>query len=92
MSREQYLIPITHKGKTILTSVGSTIYENSTSNADNSMFRAGFVPAGYDHRPDLISNLFFGNSDNWWTVMEINGLSDPFESLNIQDEVRLPNG
>jgi hypothetical protein len=27
----------------------------------------------------------------WWEVMAVNGLSDPFESLNVGDRISLPD-
>jgi len=75
-----------HKGKTTSTSVGSLAQLTSLGSVEK------FIPAGYEHRPDLISNLFFDTPNYWWAVMELNGLSDPFESLNVNDRVMLPDG
>ena len=82
---------ITHKGNSTVTTVGSPGYSNfktfinATSN--NSI---GYVPAGYEHRPDLISNLFYGSPDNWWLLMLVNGFSDPFESFLLNQRILIP--
>lgn len=83
------LIPLYHKGKVVLTSVGSPSYESMSNSLGGT---EKFIPAGYAHRPDLISNLFLGSSSYWWGIMELNGLSDPFESLKLSDRVILPDG
>ena len=84
------LIVLNHKGRKVTTTVGSTLHENYLAALQSLPFGEGFVPAGYAHRPDLISNLFFNGVGAWTTVMEINGLFDPFESLKLSDRVRLP--
>ena len=81
-----------HKGKTTSTSVGSLEYGNTINSLASLGSVEKFIPAGYEHRPDLISNLFFDTPNYWWAVMELNGLSDPFESLNVNDRVMLPDG
>lgn len=85
-------ISLYHKGKTISTTVGSIIYEGTVNRIQTTTGEEKFIPAGYAHRPDLISNLFFGGPENWWSVMAINGLSDPFESLKVGDRIGLPDG
>lgn len=86
------LIPLYHKGKIVYTSVGSSMYESFIRNIYSLTNTEKFIPAGYEHRPDLISNLFFDTPKHWWVVMELNGLSDPFESLKTNDRVILPDG
>lgn len=85
-------ITLYHKGKKVPTSVGSIIYENSIISLAGIPSVEKFIPAGYDHRPDLISNLFFDGPSSWWVVMELNGLSDPFENLKLNERIVLPNG
>jgi hypothetical protein len=85
-------IALYHKGKTVGTTVGSVLNDRTVSQLQ--AITGGeekFIPAGYAHRPDLIANLFFGGPQGWWEVMSVNGLSDPFESLNVGDRVSLPN-
>ena len=84
---------INHKGITIPTSVGSKSYESQFS-GENSMINFegtnGNIPNGYQHRPELISNLFMGGANSWWIVCERNGIFDVFEQLNSGDNIRLP--
>jgi hypothetical protein len=50
----------------------------------------GYIPAGYEHRPDLISNLFYGSPKNWWLLMLVNSVEDPFEGFNVGDSILIP--
>ena len=86
MNISNNLVILRHKGKIVTTLAGSPFFTTPTS-----LFPERFIPAGYEHRPDLISNLFFDSSQNWTYVMAINGLSDPFESLNVGDRISLPS-
>jgi len=85
-------ISLYHKGKSVPTSVGSVVYENSIISIGAIASSEKFVPAGYAHRPDLIANLFLDGASSWWVVMELNGLSDPFDSLKLNERIALPNG
>jgi len=49
-----------------------------------------FVPAGYEHRPDLISNVFYKTPAYWWLIMEYNNVNDPFEGFNVGDRILIP--
>ena len=81
------LLVLHHKGKKVTTLVGTPIFSNSY---DFMFFPERYIPAGYDHRPDLISNLFLDSPNGWKYIMLINGLSDPFESLNVGDRISIP--
>ena len=83
-------IPLTHKGKTVLTTCGSYAWIRARAAGTVGMGE-GFIPAGYDHRPDLISHLFFNGIENWTYLMLYNGLSDPFEELKLNDRIVIPN-
>jgi len=91
-NRGDYFIPLPHKGKVTSIGAGSVAYERVVSilqtNVSNSQ---RFVPAGYAHRPDLIASLFLDGPSSWWTVMAINSLVDPFESLNLNEMIYLPD-
>tara|TARA_R110002051_G_scaffold240473_1_gene300954 strand:+ start:757 stop:1059 length:303 start_codon:yes stop_codon:yes gene_type:complete len=54
------------------------------------VYEVGYVPAGYEHRPDLISNVFYGSPKNWWLLMYVNGINDPFEGFNTNDRILIP--
>ena len=53
-------------------------------------YEVGYVPAGYEHRPDLISNVFYGTPKNWWLLMLVNSITDPFEGFNENDQILIP--
>ena len=90
MRRNPLMATLIHKGKPISTSVGSRVYEVTVARLISRMNRPGAVPIGYEHRPDLISDLFFDTPNAWWVVCEMNAVTDPFEDLNISDELNLP--
>ena len=91
--RKDVCIEILHKGRIINTSVGSNIYEiNYTGNNPTSLTNhtTGIIPQGFSHRPDLIADLFYNTSKDWWKVCEINNVFDVFENLNSGDRIYLP--
>jgi hypothetical protein len=92
--REQAgLIEIKHKGRILKTSVGSTPYERAFCGLRGNIGRynrVGKIPVGYDSRPDLIANLFFGSPSNWWILCEKNNYFDVFENINIGDRINIP--
>tara|TARA_R100000005_G_C4935857_1_gene162671 strand:+ start:496 stop:798 length:303 start_codon:yes stop_codon:yes gene_type:complete len=86
-------IEIHHKGKVLKTSVGSTSYEDFfAGEAGLRNFRNinGNIPLGYEHRPDLISNLFLESPLSWWVICERNAIFDVFEQLKAGEAIRLP--
>tara|TARA_R100000152_G_C6781171_1_gene215113 strand:- start:3921 stop:4226 length:306 start_codon:yes stop_codon:yes gene_type:complete len=78
-----------HKGRNITTSVGSQI-DAVSENITDVQTKIGRVPAGFEHRPDLISNVFFGTPGYWWYLMLVNGVTDPFEGFNSGDQILIP--
>lgn len=87
---EQGYSIINHKGVRVTTTLGSE-YENFILDfRNNGRFRIGRIPAQHENRPDLISNLFYNTPMNWWAIMEINDINDPFENLNSGDNVKIP--
>ena len=53
-------------------------------------YEVGYVPAGYEHRPDLISNVFYGSPRNWWLLMLVNGITDPGEGFKTSQRILIP--
>ena len=53
-------------------------------------FKIGWVPPGYEHRPDLISSVYYGTTTFWWMILLFNNITDPFEGLNIGDRILVP--
>ena len=85
-------IRIRHKGHSIPTSVGSPGYEAMFSSSNNELFAGtnGNIPNGYEHRPDLIANLFLKTPSAWWMICERNSIFDVFEQLKPGDAIRIP--
>ena len=82
---------IRHKGHPINTSVGSLQYESSFGGSRMGVgLTVKRVPEGYNHRPDLIADLFYGTTSLWWIVCETNSIFDVFEQLNSGDPIYLP--
>ena len=79
-----------HKGRAIPSTVGSIKFDRFLRSIDNAEYKLGMIPAGYEARPDLISNLFFGSTDSWWRVMCMNNIPDPFEGIIPGYQVLLP--
>tara|TARA_R110001583_G_scaffold96437_3_gene240737 strand:+ start:6174 stop:6530 length:357 start_codon:yes stop_codon:yes gene_type:complete len=53
-------------------------------------YQVGWIPPGYEHRPDLISSVYYGTVTFWWMIMLFNNITDPFEDLNIGDRILIP--
>lgn len=37
------------------------------------------ITKGYEYRPDLVSNEFYGVTDFWWKIMEANNIKDIYD-------------
>jgi hypothetical protein len=84
-------VDYSHKGKTIRSSVGNSIQDNFSQDPSKSYdFQIGVIPVGYEHRPDLISNVFYGTPNFWWLILSYNNINDPFEGLNVGDTILIP--
>ena len=84
-------IVVKHKNITTNTIVNSDKFDNLLNNLEDSYeYQVGYVPQEYAHRPDLISNIFYGSPKNWWLLMLVNGISDPFEGFNANDAILIP--
>ena len=82
---------VKHREVVSNTIVNSSVFESIIQDLDGSFdYDVGYVPAGYEHRPDLISNVFYGSPKNWWLLMLVNGISDPFEGFNQNDAILIP--
>ncbi len=79
---------VTHKGKKL--TVGRSASISSLLDSLLPGCRLGTIPAGYEHRPDLISNLFYGTVTNDWILVMINNIKDPFQQLNVGDSILIP--
>jgi len=81
---------IQHKDKTIYTSLNSISFESFLEQMDSFAFDIGTVPAGYEHRADLISNVFYGTPTYDWVICWFNNISDPLQRLRVGDDIRIP--
>lgn len=80
-----------HKNRTVNSVVGSFKQEILLANQDIIYdYDIATVPVGYEHRPDLISNVFFDTPALWYLIMQVNNISDPFEGFNVGDEILIP--
>lgn len=82
---------IRHKGKDIVVSVTSPEFIEFTLNLKNKPFQIGFIPAGYEHRADLISDIFYETPVYDWLICMYNSISDPFNELNLGDRILIPS-
>jgi len=81
---------IEHKKKNIVTSLNSGTFETFLKETDTYEFKIGVVPAGFEHRADLISNLFYETPTLDWLICWYNNISDPFQQLNAGDIIKIP--
>jgi hypothetical protein len=79
------------KNTIVNTIVNSPVYDTLIPNLDTAYeYDVGYVPAGYEHRPDLISNVFYGSPKNWWLLMLVNNINDPFEGFRTNQRILIP--
>lgn len=83
-------VQVEHKGKIITTSLHQDVDEY-LRNLESSKIEVGYIPAGYEHRPDLISDLFYNTVTKDWLILMFNNIKDPFQQLNVGDRILLPN-
>jgi hypothetical protein len=84
-------VTVQHRNVVTNTIVNSFKFDSILENIEESYdYDVGYVPAGYAHRPDLISNVFYGSAKNWWLLMLVNNITDPFEGFNEGDRILIP--
>jgi len=49
----------------------------------------GVIPPGYEHRADLIADLFYGSAAMDWLILWVNNIADPFQQLNVGDRIKI---
>lgn len=82
---------VIHKNKNIVTSVPSEEFEDYLNKLSSLPYRVGFIPLGYEHRADLISDLFYNTPIYDWLICYFNNVSDPFNQLNVGDRILIPS-
>lgn len=80
---------VSHDNKTLVVGNGEEL-SDYIDTLQKSNFEVAYVPAGMEHRPDLISYAFYGTVTKDWLIMMYNNLSDPFQSLNVGDRILIP--
>lgn len=80
---------VNHKGKQLAIANKDALFDN-LSQLENSQFDIAYVPAGYEHRPDLISNYFYETTTKDWLLLMFNNIKDPFQELNVGDRILIP--
>ena len=84
-------VTFTHKKKTTTTAVGSPGFDLTNHNLENlHSYDIAYVIPGYEHRPDLISDIFYDTPEYWWLILLHNNIDDPFEGLNVGDQIKIP--
>ena len=82
---------VPHRNAKVTTTLHTAGTDNLIANLENAyIYDVGYVPAGFEHRPDLISNVFYGTPKNWWLLMQVNSISDPFEGFKVGDRILIP--
>jgi len=82
---------IPHKKKITNTAVGSDGFDMTSFELEEAYaFEVAYVIPGYEHRPDLISDIFYKTPEYWWLILLYNNIDDPFEGLNVGDQIKIP--
>lgn len=82
---------VKHLDKTTTTVLNSDVFDNFVENIETQFeYDYGYVPNGFEHRPDLISNVFYGTPKNWWLLCVVNNVIDPFEGFNAGERIAIP--
>ena len=82
---------VSHRGAKVTTILNTPYFDNMSLTMTNTFaYDVGFIPEGYELRPDLISNLFYGTPKNWWLLMFVNGITDPFEGFKVNQRILIP--
>jgi len=83
-------VSVEHKSKTIATTLNSDNFEAFISRMGEMPYIEGTIPQGYEHRPDLISDLFYDTPTFDWLIMYFNNITDQFNQLNAGDRILIP--
>lgn len=82
---------VKHRNATITTILNTPKFDTILQDLGSAYeYSVGYIPAGYEHRPDLISNVFYGTPKNWWLLMLVNGISDPTEGFRANQRILIP--
>ena len=80
-----------HRGVDLPNVIGNYTYDEFVTRLNELYtYKIVFVVPDVEHRPDLISNAFYGTPNLDWLILLVNNIADPFEGLNAGDRIRLP--
>ena len=82
---------VKHKGRDVATNLASLEFRDFVKGLNDQEFTIGNIPAGYEHRADKISDLFYGTPNLDWMICWANNINDPFQQLNVGDRIKLIN-
>jgi len=84
-------VKVKHRNTIVTTIVNSPVFDSLLSDIDTSFaYNIGYIPNGYENRPDLISNLFYGSPKYWWLLMLVNNITDPSEGFVVNEKILIP--
>ena len=84
-------VKVKHRNTITTTIVNSPVFDNILFNLEEAFeYEVGYVPNGYEHRPDLISNIFYGSPKYWWLLMLVNNITDPGEGFALAERILIP--
>ena len=81
-------IVVPHRGVGVSTVVGNSDYDTFINDSILNSEIMGVLPNALENRPDNISFLMYDTPDNWWLLMEVNNVSDPFEGFIAGQDLR----
>ena len=73
----------------MVTSLNSKDFRSSLESILSRPKSVGIIPPGFEHRADLIAELFYGSPTLDWVVLWVNKISDPFQQLNSGDRITI---
>lgn len=79
-----------HRGELVRSTLNSAYQNLLPTIEDKFEYEVGVVPAGFEHRPDLISEVFYNTPEYWWLLLVFNNITDPYEGLNVGDRILIP--
>lgn len=80
-----------HKGKIVRSIVGNKEASAFVRSLNSpKQIEEGYIPAGFDSRPDLTAYAFYGDPDMFWFIMMFNVKPDAFEDFKAGDRLLFP--
>lgn len=87
---EKYITSYLHKDKNLFTSLGDPTVERFLEEIEKMPYDEGIIPFGYEMRPDLVSWVFYRNTELWWLLLLVNGIYDVFEGFKVNQRIKIP--